>query len=362
MRVLFPRMKYHDFIQCLQDERFLALTVLVCNTCYFEITQKHDKMSKETGFKPHQGDILKLLKKERPQKILQGDLSDSEDAEKEAVESPGTNNLVSRSRAVSSQASQVGEDRLSDAGYVFEKSSKFLSGEISGYDYKRKESSTRIASGLNQRLNSASSFQLNRLKKSDRRSELLSPLIPNSTAITRANTATTRTHPVRAVHESAKALVKVEEDEAEVVSAPKNLASTNYTGGTSRVMSARPEFALNRRSNLMSGDRTTRPKSHEKVLSLGGGLTQRLGLDVYQASQTLLRNKLLEEESDLKSSMRWTNSQRGLEKMKGSLKSTSAAVIRHKLHPPSATLTRRVGSSGAAKLRNPGNHPLIAHI
>ena len=65
MRVLFPRMKYADFIECMKDERFLALTVLVCNQCYFEITQKHDKMSKDAGFKPHKGDIIKLLKKEK---------------------------------------------------------------------------------------------------------------------------------------------------------------------------------------------------------------------------------------------------------------------------------------------------------
>ena len=63
MRVLFPKMKYEEFMQCLKDERFLALTVLVCNNCYFEVTQKHNLMSKTIGFKPHKGDIIKLEKK-----------------------------------------------------------------------------------------------------------------------------------------------------------------------------------------------------------------------------------------------------------------------------------------------------------
>lgn len=91
MRVLFPKMKYTDFLQSLKDERFLALTVLVCNTCYFEVTQKHDAMSKRVAVEPHKGDIIKLLKKERKSaakimpnaqnddQIEEGDIDDEEE-------------------------------------------------------------------------------------------------------------------------------------------------------------------------------------------------------------------------------------------------------------------------------------------
>lgn len=58
-------MKFEEFLQCLKDERFLALTVLVCNKCYFEVTQKHSNMEKTIGFKPHKGDIIKLEMKEK---------------------------------------------------------------------------------------------------------------------------------------------------------------------------------------------------------------------------------------------------------------------------------------------------------
>lgn len=89
MRVLFPKMKYQEFIQCMKDERFLSMTVLVCNTCYFEITQKHALMSRKIGFKPHKGDIIKLMKKdEGPQAddenregSIEGDDDNSESSE-----------------------------------------------------------------------------------------------------------------------------------------------------------------------------------------------------------------------------------------------------------------------------------------
>ena len=93
MRVLFPKMKYADFLQSLKDERFLALTVLVCNTCYFEVTQKHDNMSKRATVEPHKGDIIKLLKKEKKSaaqiapvdddQLEEGEIDDEEDDEDE---------------------------------------------------------------------------------------------------------------------------------------------------------------------------------------------------------------------------------------------------------------------------------------
>ena len=83
-------MKYGDFLLALKDERFLALTALVCNTCYFNITQKHDKMSKRVGVQPHKGDIIKLLRKEKKSNPAienmenrPGDIADSDEDDDE---------------------------------------------------------------------------------------------------------------------------------------------------------------------------------------------------------------------------------------------------------------------------------------
>jgi hypothetical protein len=77
MRTLYPKMKYPEFIKCLQDEKFLQIVVLVCNACYFDITKKYDLMSKRVEERPHRGDIIKLTKnKQNPVRAVHCDFFD----------------------------------------------------------------------------------------------------------------------------------------------------------------------------------------------------------------------------------------------------------------------------------------------